>query len=79
MDDYIKKIINDLSQDIINIYKINVPVNNIYDVVSLLGGRIEESVNIDSMSCVQKQNNSFVIYIFPFQSLERKKLLLHMN
>lgn len=90
MNKELKMLINNLTQDIIDLYNIQIPIQNINDVVTVLGGRIEESVDIDNMSngSIRKQDEGFVIYVSPFQSAERKKftiahelghLFLHMG
>lgn len=90
MNDELRMLINNLTQDIIELYDIQVPIQNINDVVEKLGGRIEESFNIDNMSdgSIRKQDDGFVIFVSPFQSRERKKftiahelghLFLHMG
>ena len=45
MDSKMRELINGLTQDIINLYEIEIPIRNIDDVVARLGGRIEESYN----------------------------------
>lgn len=90
MNDELRMLINNLTQDIIDLYDIQIPIQNIDDVVEKLGGRIEENFNIDNMSdgSIRKQNDSFIIFVSPFQSLERRKftiahelghLFLHMG
>lgn len=90
MNDELRILINNLTQDIINIYEIQVPIFNMEKVVAKLGGHVEECVYIDNMSdgSIRKQGNSFVVSITPSQSLERKKftiahelghLFLHMG
>lgn len=90
MNNEMKILINNLTQDIINLYNIQIPIKNINDVVATLGGSVEESINIDNMpnNGIRKQNNGFIIYTSPFQSLEKKKftiahelghLFLHMG
>lgn len=90
MNDELRMLINNLTQDIIELYDIQVPIQNINDVVEKLGGRIEESFNVDNMSdgSIRKQDDGFVIFVSPFQSRERKKftiahelghLFLHMG
>lgn len=90
MNNELRMLINNLTQDIIDLYDIQIPIQNINDVVAVLGGRVEESVDIDNMSdgSIRKQENGFVIYVSPFQSAARKKftiahelghLFLHMG
>ncbi|MDL2302178.1 ImmA/IrrE family metallo-endopeptidase [Lachnospiraceae bacterium OttesenSCG-928-D06] len=90
MNDELRMLINNLTQDIIDLYDIQVPIKDINDVVKRLGGRIEESFNIDNMSdgSVRRQGNGFVIFVSPFQGMERRiftiahelgHLFLHMG
>lgn len=89
----VRRMINNLTQDIVKIYKLDSPIRDmkdIYEVVKRLGGRIEECmdvVNISNVS-IKKEENSFVIYVLSFQSTEQKKhaiahelghLFLHMG
>ena len=83
----ITTMINNLAEDIIDIYKIHIPINNINDVVITLGGYIEENKDICD-SAIRKQNDRFVIYIPSSYSAERKQfaiaqelghLFLHMG
>lgn len=90
MNNELRMLINNLTQDIIDLYNIQVPIQNINDVVIALGGRVEESIDIDNMSdgSIRKQDNGFIVYVSPFQSPERRKftiahelghLFLHMG
>lgn len=83
----ITKIINDVAEGIIDTYDIHIPIRNINDVVTVLGGYLNESADICS-SDVMKQNDGFVIYIPSSYSAERKQfaitqelghLFLHMG
>lgn len=83
----ITTMINNLAEDIIDIYKIHIPINNINDVVITLGGYIEENKDICD-SAIRKQNDGFVIYIPSSYSVERRRfavaqelghLFLHMG
>ena len=58
----ITTMINNIAKDIIDIYDIHVPICNINDVVTVLGGRVEENNGICS-SAIKKQDDGFVIYI----------------
>lgn len=85
----LRMLINNLTQDIINIYNIQIPIINIDEVVIKLGGRVESSaMNNVSDACVKKQNDGFIIFVSPFQSAERRTftiahelghLFLHMG
>lgn len=90
MNNELRMLINNLTQDIIELYSIQIPIKNINDVVTKLGGRVEESIDIENMSdgSIKKQDNGFIIKVSPFQSTERKKftiahelghLFLHMG
>lgn len=87
MSDKIQQLINDLSADIIDTYDIHIPINDMNDVVTTLGGYIEENKNICD-SAIRKQNDGFVIYIPSSYNVERKQfaiaqelghLFLHMG
>ena len=90
MNSGFRMLINNITQDIIDEYKINIPINNIEDVVRQLGGNVEESSNVSFAAdgSVIKRGDSFSIVVSPFQSEERKKftiahelghLFLHMG
>lgn len=85
-----RMLINNVTQDIIDLYHIQIPIQNVTDVVTALGGRVEESVdtNMLSDSGIKKQDNGFIIYVSPSQSPVRRKysiayelghLFLHMG
>lgn len=80
-------IINSLTEDLIRIYNIHVPINDISNVVSAFGGYIEE-IPGNLCSGIKKQNDRFVIYTPSSYSAERKQfavaqelghLFLHMG
>lgn len=80
-------IINSLTEDLIRIYNIHMPINDISNVASALGGYIEE-ISDDLCDGIKKQNDGFVIYVPSFYSAERKRfaiaqelghLFLHMG
>lgn len=88
MSDKIQQLINDLSADIIDIYDIHIPIRDINDVVTALGGYIEEITDICSSGGIKKWNDGFVIYIPSFYSADKKRfavaqelghLFLHMG
>lgn len=76
--DELRMLINNLTQDIINIYNIQIPITNIDEVVIKLGGRIEESLDMNNISNgrIQKQDNGFIIFVSPFQSAERRTFVI---
>lgn len=80
-------IINSLTEDLIRIYNIHMPINGISNVVSAFGGYIEE-IPDDLCGGIKKQNDRFVIYVPSFYSAEKKRfavaqelghLFLHMG
>ena len=93
MNSELRRMINNLTQDIIEIYDLDIPIRDmkdIYEVVKRLGGRIEECTDVVNMSdgSIKKEGDGFAIYVSPFQSIERKKftiahelghLFLHMG
>lgn len=87
MSDKIQQLINDLSTDIIDTYDIHIPIHDMNDVVTTLGGYIEENKDICD-SAIRKQNDEFVIYMPSSYNVERKQfaiaqelghLFLHMG
>lgn len=87
MSDKIQQLINDLSADIIDTYDIHIPIHDMNDVVTTLGGYIEENKDICD-SAIRKQNDGFVIYMPSSYNVERKQfaiaqelghLFLHMG
>lgn len=87
MNDKINTLINNLAQDIIELYEIKIPINNINEVAQKLGGTIEETTNI-SDSGIKKWNDRFVIYVPQLLSLKKRNfaiaheighLFLHMG
>lgn len=91
MDSELRMLINNLTHDIIELFEIEIPIKDIDKVVTKLGGHVEEKVDFDEVSdgSIRKQNDdSFVIFVSPFQSVERRKftiahelghLFLHMG
>ncbi len=90
MNKELRMLINNLTQDIIELFQIQIPITDINDVVNKLGGHIKEDFNIVSISdgSIRKQGDGFVIFVSPFQSIERKNftiahelghLFLHMG
>lgn len=83
----ITKIINNIAEDVIDTYDIHIPIHNINDVITALGGYLNESADICS-SDVMKWNDGFAICIPSSYSIERKQfavaqelghLFLHMG
>lgn len=90
MDSELRLLINNITQDIIDAYDIQIPILDIDAVVARMGGRIEESQAITNMpdGSVWKEGDHFVIDVSPFQTAERRKftiahelghLFLHMG
>jgi Zn-dependent peptidase ImmA (M78 family) len=85
----LRRLINNLTQDIIDLYNIQIPIQDINEVVGKIGGHVEESFDENMFDgSIRKQNNGFIIYVSPFQSAERRKftiahelghLFLHMG
>ena len=50
MNNELRMLINNLTQDIIDLYNIRIPIENINNVVMTLGGSVEESIDIDPLS-----------------------------
>lgn len=75
MSDKIQQLINDLSADIIDIYDIHIPIHDMNDVVTTLGGYIEENKDICD-SAIRKQNDGFVIYMPSSYNVERKQFAI---
>lgn len=87
MSDELNDIINNLTEDIIDVYNIQIPIKNIEDVVTILGGCVEEDNNVCS-SEIKRRNDSFVIYVSVDLMPDRKRfaiaqelghLFLHMG
>ena len=87
MNNKTNELINKLTQDIIKLYDIKIPINNINEVVEKLGGTIEETT-IPSDLGIKKWNDVFIIFVPLSLSIERKRfaiaqelghLFLHMG
>lgn len=90
MNRELRMLINNLTQDIIDIFNIEIPIKDIDLVVTKLGGHIEENQSFNDFSDgnIRKQDDGFVIYVSPFQTKERRRftiahelghLFLHMG
>lgn len=89
MDKEFKILVNNLTQDVIDIFDIPVPVQDIRTVVKKLGGHVEECFSMDTTgSSVKREENGFVIVLSPFYSADKEKyavaqelghLFLHMG
>lgn len=91
LDNTIKSLINTMAEEIIKLYKVEIPIDNIEEVVRKMRGNVIENPNMDSFSDgrIRKEGqNEFVIEVSPFQTQERKNftiahelghLFLHMG
>ena len=87
----IRQLINEMAQEVIRIYDIFIPIQNIDEVVKNIGGEVIENPELDYFSDgkIRKEGKrSFVIEISPGQTLERRNftiahelghLFLHMG
>lgn len=85
-----REIINKLTMDILDCFKIEIPIVDMENVVKALGGRVEISCDIENVidGSLQREGDGFKIFISLFQSEERKRftiahelghLFLHMG
>lgn len=86
-----RSLIDELTKDIIHKYNIQIPINNIDEIVIRMGGRLRESSDLSEYSdgVVRKlDENSFEIMVSKYQGNERKNftvaheighLFLHMG
>jgi Zn-dependent peptidase ImmA (M78 family) len=88
MEDEWKKLVNNLTQDILNAYEIQIPIRDIDAVVEKLGGRIEECPLADAQHRLKKQKDRFVLYVSPYWKTKERTfaiaqelghLFLHMG
>lgn len=82
-----RNMINSLTEDILQLFNIHVPIENLDELVDSLGGRIKEDIKY-SDGAVQKEGDAFIIWISPFQDEKRRRftiahelghLFLHMG
>ncbi len=73
MNDY-DNLIDNITEDIINIFDIKIPIVDIEDIVMKLGGRIETSDK--TLGYIYKNDKEFVIVISLCPNKERKNLLI---
>lgn len=83
----LKVMINSLAEDILNVYDISVPIQNIGDIVEILGGTIQKETSF-SDGAVEKEGDGFRIIVSPYQDEKRERftiahelghLFLHMG
>ena len=90
MNAELRRIIHNLTQDIIDVFEIEIPIQDMGNVAKKIDGCIEEKIDLEDMSdgSIKKKDNGFIIYVSPFQSRERRKftiahelghLFLHMG
>ena len=90
MNSTIRRKINELAYDIVKLYDIKVPVDNMRQVVNIIGGKVYEDESLGSYSdgSVKKNGASFIINIPPNQPSTRENftiahelghLFLHMG
>ena len=74
----IKQVINHLTQDIIDLYHIQIPIQDIDEAVKMFGGRVEEDREKYCKYCdfISKERDSFAIYISPYYKFERRKMII---
>lgn len=74
----VKLMINELANDVIKMFQIEIPIKDIDHAVELLGGRVEE--NRDDFcqygDSILKHRDSYVIRISPFCTQERRNLTI---
>lgn len=86
----LRMLINNLTEEIIKHYEIQIPIQNIDEVVEKMNGLIEVNQDTDNISdgSIKKLSDGFVICVSPYQSAERRKftiahelghLFLHMG
>lgn len=71
----IKQVINHLTQDIIDLYHIQIPIQDIDEAVKMFGGRVEESRYNDRYELIPKFDKTYQIKV-PFVSREKENMLL---
>lgn len=90
MDRETKRLINELTQDVIDAFQIQIPIKDMEEVVRRLGGEVIEdnSLSMYSDGFITKQGQGFRIVVSSFQSGVRKNftiahelghLFLHMG
>lgn len=87
----IRRLINVMAEEVINLYGIQIPIINIEEVVQKMGGSVVDNSSIGEFSDgkIRKTGeDSFTIEVSPFQTEERKNftiahelghLFLHMG
>lgn len=87
MDNATRIMINSLTQDILTLFNIHIPIQDIDELVGMLGGSIQTDSSCTDGSVV-KEGDSFRILVSPFQDEKRRRftiahelghLFLHMG
>lgn len=87
MDSTTRNMINSLTEDILHLLNVQVPIENMDKLVRSLGGTIEEDERY-SDGAIQKDGDAFIVWISPFQDEKRRRftiahelghLFLHMG
>ena len=70
MNNMLRKRINELAYDILAVYDIATPIDNIESVVKKIGGQIQETDELDFLTDgkVKKDRDSFIIAVPESQS-----------
>lgn len=90
MDYQERNFINELTEAIIKHYDIRIPVQDVDEVVSKIGGEISTDYDPETLGdgCIRKNGDSFIITLSPFQPDNRRNftvahelghLFLHMG
>lgn len=87
MDNATRIMINSLTQDILTSFNIQIPIQDIDELVGMLGGSIQTDFSYTDGSVV-REGDSFRIFVSPFQDEKRRRftiahelghLFLHMG
>ena len=70
-----KRIIESLAEDVLSTYNISVPIQDMEDIVKILGGTIQRKMT-DSGSAVVKNESGFQIIVSPVQEAKRERFII---
>lgn len=73
-----KVMINSLAEDILNVYDISVPIQNIGDIVEILGGTIQKKLHFQMAQLKRKGMDLGLLYPH-IKTKKEKDLQLRMN
>ena len=78
MDYRTREFINELAEAVIAYYQITIPITNIDEVVTTIGGRIVTTSTAPSLfgGLTTKKGGSFEIWVGPFQTKKRRKFAI---